>query len=91
MIDAYGKGIMQEIGAAKVVVYEQQANGSYSSVHTYTRYNTPVLIKTNCLSNKCELIYQGRPGMYYYAVATFYAKNASGSQQISVASAKVKV
>lgn len=91
VVDVVAKGIMQEVGATKVTVYEQQSNGSYSPVHTYTRYNTPALIQKNRLSNKFELTYQGKSGTYYYAVAACYAKNASGSEQILVTSEKVKV
>ena len=33
---AAGKGTMQEVGATKVTVYEQQSDGTYKSVYTYT-------------------------------------------------------
>ena len=91
VVDVVAKGTMQEVGATKVTVYEQQSDGTYKAVYTYTRYNTPALIQKNRLSNKFELTYQGKSGTYYYAVAACYAKDASGSQQISITSEKVKV
>lgn len=91
VVDVVATGIMQEVGATKVTVYERQSNGSYSAVRTYTRYDTPIMIEKNHLSNKFELTYQGTAGKYYYVIAACYAKNASGSEQISVASESVKV
>lgn len=72
--------IMTELGASKIVIYEQQSNGTYAAVKTFTRYNTSGMIvkDDSCVYNKVS--YSGTSGTKYYAVITFYAKNAKGSE-----------
>lgn len=70
---------MKEVGASKIVIYEKQSNGTYKDVKTFTRYNTPNLIESESLGFAMRVSYKGAPGVKYYAVITFYAKNAQGS------------
>ena len=74
------KAIMSEVGATQIVVYEKQANGSYSAVRTYTRYNHSGMIQKNRATAQINIVYPGTPGKYYFVTAACYAKNASGSQ-----------
>lgn len=75
---------MLEVGASRIVIYEQQANGSYKTAKIFTRYNTPDMIDTNSSCNYCRVSYSGTSGTKYYAVVTFYAKNASGSESMNM-------
>lgn len=75
---------MQEVGASRIVIYEQQSNGLYKTVKIFTRYNTPDMIDTNSSCNCCRVSYSGTSGTKYYAVITFYAQNASGSETLNM-------
>lgn len=90
-VNVQGKGIMQEIGASQVVVYEKQQNGSYTEAHTYTRYNRAGMILTNRGAVEINITYNGTPGKYYYVTAACFCKNASGSETSWVGSSAVKV
>ncbi len=75
---------MQEVGASRIVIYEQKSSGLYRTVKIFTRYNTPEMIDTNSSCNYYRVSYSGTPGIKYYAVVTFYAKNASGSEVMNM-------
>lgn len=79
-VDLAGTGTMQEIGATQVIVYEEQPDGSYDPVRTYTRSEYPSLISYNRASHVSYVTHYGTSGKSYYALCAFYAKNATGSQ-----------
>lgn len=79
-VHVLGTGTMQEIGATQVIVYEEQSDGSYDPVRTYTRNNYPSLISYNRASHISYVTHYGTPGKSYYALCAFYAKNSTGSQ-----------
>lgn len=80
-IHVLGTGTMQQIGATQVTVYEEQSDGSYDPVCTYTRDNYyPSMISYNRASHLSYVTHYGTPGKSYYAVCAFYAKNVNGSQ-----------
>lgn len=71
---------MTELGASQIVIYEQQSNGAYAAVKAFTRYNTSGMIIKNGSCACGRVSYSGTSGTKYYAVITFYAKNANGSE-----------
>ena len=71
--------IMTELGATSLVVKEKQPNGTFKTVHTYTKENLPSLVQRRQASARTELFYQGTPGKTYQVTAFFFAKNNSGS------------
>lgn len=73
---------MQELGAKEIVIYEQQDDGSYEEVKTFTRYNTSGLIDTNADFAYGKVTYKGTVGTKYYATVALYAKDASGSETL---------
>lgn len=79
-VHVIGTGTMQEIGATQVIVYEEQSDGSYDPVRTYTKNECPSLISYNRASHISYITHYGTPGKSYYALCAFYAKNSSGSQ-----------
>lgn len=81
-IDVNATRTMQEVGAKKIIVYEQQSNGYYIAVKTFTRDDTSSLITKNDAFAYARVSYQGKAGVHYYALAAFYAKNSSGSETL---------
>lgn len=79
-IDITATDVMKEVGATKVVIYEQTSSGGYKAVKTYTRYNTPSLIVKNSDTAFVDITYSGKPGVKYYAVVDVFAKDSSGSE-----------
>lgn len=81
-IDVNATRTMQEVGASKIIVYEQQSNGKYAAVKTFTRDNTSSLITKNDAFAYARVSYHGKVGVNYYALAAFYAKNSRGSETL---------
>lgn len=80
--DANATDFMDEIGAEKIVVWEQQSDGSYTDVYTFTRYNTSGMIAYNDYAHGGGVTYHGTKGVKYYATVKFYAKNSNGNESI---------
>lgn len=74
--------VMKELGAKEITIYEQQSNGTYEEVKTFTRYNTSGLIDTNVITADGGVTYGGTVGTRYYATVAIYAKDASGSETL---------
>ena len=85
-IDIIATDSMKEVGATKVVIYEQTSSGRYSAVKTYTRYNTPSLIVVNSKTAYVDVTYSGKSGTKYYAVVDVFAKNSSASETLTYSS-----
>lgn len=71
---------MQEVGAKKIWIYEQQSDGKYEIVKTFTRDDTDGLIDTNATCAYACVTYQGTPGVKYFAMVALYAKDNNGSE-----------
>lgn len=73
--------IMDEVGAKRIYIYEQQSDGSYSNVYTFrstTYYSS--MINTNSAFGDGAITYQGIPGRKYFATVAVYAKDSEGSE-----------
>lgn len=78
-ITANGKKIMTEIGATKVVLKEYNGS-SWTTVKTFTSSSYPDLMGYNKRTHAGSVsYYNATDGKKYQATATFYAKDASGS------------
>lgn len=73
---------MQEVGAKEIKIWEQQSDGTYENVRTYTRHNTSGLIRQNTAFGYGTLTYAGTSGTKYYATAALYAKDANGDETL---------
>lgn len=71
---------MEELGIDSITIYEQQDDGLYDPVYTYTRYNTAGMIEYNEYVFFKSVTYQGTVGKKYYACIGFYAKDDEGSE-----------
>ncbi|WP_312636370.1 hypothetical protein [Oscillibacter sp.] len=80
--DVNAKRIMQEVGVKSFAIYEQQPNGSYSNVKTYTSDNTTGFIKKNSIEAFVSVTYKGISGRNYYVSYALYAKDSSGSETL---------
>lgn len=80
--DVCATEIMDEVGVKKITIYEKQSDGYYESVKTYTRDDTPGMIRTNNYEHFKSLTYQGTIGKKYYATVAFYAKNSEGNETL---------
>ena len=80
--DCSGTDIMDEIGIKTIIIYEQQSDGYYDDVYTYTRYNTSGMIAYNDYEHFKSVTYQGTVGKKYYAEIGFYAKDSDGNETL---------
>ena len=76
--DIGAKRTMQELGAEKIYIWEQQSDGSYENVKTYTSG----LIDKNTAAAYRMITYSGTPGVKYYATVVLYAKDSSCSEKL---------
>lgn len=81
--DVLATGIMDVIGVESIIIYEKQSDGYYDDVHTYTRYNTSGMTRTNNVEHFKSVTYQGTVGKKYFASITFYAENDEGYETLS--------
>ena len=77
-IDIDATHTMQELGASEIYVYEQQDDGSWDNVYTFTMDEHPYLIETNTAGAFVDATYQGTVGKNYFATVACYAKDSSG-------------
>ena len=69
---------MQQLGATEIVIWEQQNNGSYEDVKTFSGG----MLDRNTTSAYRMVTYQGTSGTKYYATIAFYAKDSEGSEYL---------
>lgn len=79
-IDIDATHTMQEVGASEVYVYEQQSDGSWDNVYTFTMEDQPSLIWTNSTCAYVDATYQGTVGKNYYAAVACYARDSEGAE-----------
>lgn len=77
-VDINATHTMQEVGASEIYVYEQQDDGSWDNVYTFTMEEHPYLIETNDFGANVDATYQGTVGKNYYALVACYARDSSG-------------
>ena len=81
-VDINATHTMQEVGASEIYVYEQQDDGSWDNVYTFTMDDHPYLIETNTAGAFVDATYQGTVGKNYFASVSCYAKDSSGTERI---------
>lgn len=77
-VDINATHTMQEVGASEIYVYEQQDDGSWDNVYTFTMDEHPYLIETNTAGAFVDATYQGTVGKNYFATVACYAKDSNG-------------
>ena len=71
---------MQEVGASEIYVYEQQDDGSWDNVYTFTMDEHPYLIETNSIGACVDATYQGTVGKNYFGTVVCYARDSAGAE-----------
>lgn len=79
-VDICATHTMQEVGASEIYVYEQQDDGGWDIVYTFTKESHPSLIETNTGSAYVDATYQGTVGKDYFATVACYAKDSDGAE-----------
>lgn len=71
--------VMQELGASMIEVYESADQQSWTKVKIYEKEDYPEMIDYNTGSHMDYVTYDdAKPGYYYRACVTYYAKNSMG-------------
>lgn len=74
-----GAGIMEELGASRILVQQSSDQTNWTTVKTFSRDSYSNMIATDTGSYGATLSCDVTAGNYYRAYVTFYAKNNSGS------------
>ena len=80
-IDVEATHTMLQVGASEVYIYEQQSDGDYDVVYTYTKEAYPHLTWSNCGSACIDVNYQGTIGKNYFATVACYARDSNGAEK----------
>lgn len=81
-IDVDATDMMDEVGASKVFIFEQQSDGSYEIVFIFRKEAYPSMIVEDSFFGYVDVTYQGTPGTKYYALVGCYAKDSNGSETL---------
>lgn len=73
---------MLEVGAKAIYICEQQSNGKYTIVETYTSDDRPDFINTKSAFGDGYVVYPGTPGVNYYGLLELYARDSEGSETL---------
>ena len=79
-VDIDATHTMQEVGASEIYVYEQQDDGSWDNVYTFTMDEHSYLIETNSIGACVDATYQGTVGKNYFATVACYARDSEGAE-----------
>jgi len=79
-IDVEATHTMQELGASEVYVYEEQDDGSWDNVYTFTMDEHSYLIETNTAGAYVDATYQGTVGKNYFGTVVCYARDSAGAE-----------
>jgi len=73
---------MLEVGAKKIYICEQQSNGKYAVVETYSSSDRPDFMNTNSAFGDGYVVYNGTPGVNYFATVELYARDSAGNETL---------
>ena len=70
---------MDELGASEIELFESSDQTNWTSVKTYEPEDYPVMLDYNTTSHAGYVMYyEAKPGYYYTACVTYYAKDSRG-------------
>lgn len=78
--DVLAPHTMTTLGASSIAIWEKQSSGSYKQVKIFTRAEG--IMHSNTSHTYDSVTYQGTEGVKYYAVVTYYATDANGSEAL---------
>lgn len=74
---------MDEVGARTIKIQKSTDGVNWTTIITYSKDTSPYLIDYNTAGHGTCVTYTGTPGCYYRAVVTLYAKNSSGTGEMT--------
>ena len=69
---------MQKLGAETIYIWEEQSNGNFEVVKTYSGG----MLSTNTAAAYGRIDYRGTSGTDYYDTMVLYAKDSNGSEKL---------
>ena len=78
-IEVAALGIMDELGASKIILQRSSDDSTWTDMKTYRSSTYTNLIEYDTGWHDAYVTYTGTSGYYYRAKVTFYAKNSSGT------------
>lgn len=70
---------MDELGASEIELFESSDQRNWDSVKTYDPEDYPQMLDYNTVSHSGYVMYyEAKPGYYYTACVTYYAKDSRG-------------
>lgn len=84
-------GRMSYVGALGIYVYESSNGSSFDCIRTFYPSGNSQMLKTNSQFHAASVTYDGTNGYYYYAVVSFYAENANGSDTKSYTTSTIRL
>ena len=76
-------GMMTELGAKTVKVQRSSDGANWTTMKTYNSSDYSNMICSNTAIHSSYFTYSGTPGYQYRAKVTYYAKNSSGTGQVT--------
>lgn len=83
-------GEMSEIGASSITLMWSSNGTDWYTAKTFKPRDHSQMLSQNKISYMSSVTYSGTKGKYYKALVTFYAKNSSGSDSISIWTSQIK-
>ena len=77
-------GLMDEVGASVIKIQKSTDGTNWTTMITFRKETSSNMIAYNTGTHVSCVSYTGTPGCYYRAVVTLYAKNSSGTGEMTV-------
>lgn len=81
--DVTAVGTMKELGVSEIVVERSTDEVNWETVRTYYKSSYPQMIDTNSTRHASYVPFTATTGYSYRAVVTLYAKNSSGTAEMT--------
>lgn len=88
---ATGTGLMDEIGATQITLYEAVGSGMFRTAKVYTSDEYPDMLCSGNQYCKVAARYNGTSGNRYYAIIKVYAADSTGSDTKTYTTAAITV
>lgn len=77
--DVTAVGMMDQLGASKVIIQRSSDNASWVNVRTFSKDTYSSMVCTNTSIHASYVTYTGASGYYYRAYVELYAKDGSST------------
>lgn len=84
-------GTMTQLGASKIKIQRSLDGVNWTTMKTYEKEDYSQMICNNTVTHDGCVSYTGTTGYYYRAIVILYAKNSSGTAEMTEYTAKIKL